>query len=82
MIETIEQLTHCVNIYRAMKWSDFIYKLRKSVGYIKLHGGKFNVCTRDVREGLHRLPGVYVLHILIRSSDMHNCNELSANGFY
>ena len=53
--------------------------LRKLVRYIKLHSGQFNVCTRDVRERLHRIPGINDLSIIILPCDVHGMNKLYAN---
>ena len=49
---------------------------------IKLHVGKFNLRTRDIREGIHRLPGMNLLSVLACSCDIHNLNEMSANSLY
>ena len=50
------------------------------MSYIKFHSGKFNVRTRDVREGLHGLPGLNVMSVLISSCDIDGLHDLSTNG--
>ena len=49
---------------------------------IKLHGGQFNVCTRDIRYGIHELAGMNVLSVLFCSCGVQNNNDLYVNGLY
>ena len=42
-----------------------------------MHSGKFNVCTRDVREGIHVLNE---LPVNVSTFDINYLKELSVNG--
>ena len=65
---------------KPMSWSECIEYLSKLARYIKLNSGKFNTNTRDIMKGLHGIPGLNELYIIILPCDLHGINKLSDSG--
>ena len=47
--------------------------------YIKLHGKKFNILNSDTREGLHGLPGINGLYLIVCTHEIQGLSELLTN---
>ena len=52
------------------------------MSYVKFKGVRFNFRTSDIREGLHGIPGLNALSVLVFSCYVHDLDEVYVNGLY